>query len=153
MGAPEEVDRPFVAAVDTLAAPLVISDKSKIAFPKDPVAQRIWSTLDEADEIAPDEAAQLAPWLKLSHGRDGLWAYRLGCLIASERASIPGALWKLPLIDSAQALASSAPLSTPQYMIDALQDVANEAKAHELMPDCLHTLDHAAATLFGSPRS
>ena len=148
MGAPDEVEQPFVDAVSTLDVPVEISSRAKAQVPSDPIAQQVWSTLDEADGLTPDETTELAPWLKLSRGREGLWAYRLGCLIASIRAGIPGNPANLPLIDSTQSLIDTAPPTTPLPLTDALSDLASELKSHHVLPDALHTVDHAAAVLF-----
>jgi hypothetical protein len=151
MGAPEVVVKPYADAVVDLSAPLTITDHAKAQTPTDGVAQTILSTIDEAGAITPDETAVLAPWLKLSHGRDGLWAYRIGCLIAVIRADIPCKPSDLPLIDGAIALAGSSPNGTPESLSDALLTLGEQDQLRQVKHTAIQAVDAAAAAVFEAP--
>jgi len=151
MNAPDNVVQPYASAIVILSAPLVITDSAKTEVPGDPLAQTVWSTLDEAERIAPPNDGLLEAWLKLTQGRDALWAYHLGETIVVAEAGIPGDPQEWPLIDATGLLAQTAPATTPQPITDALKRVADELKRHKIYSGDIQALTDAVADVFGNP--
>ena len=149
MGAPVPVLSLYTPALAALVVPVMVTENARIQFPQDSSAQEVSSTLDEAEQIAPADSGTLTSWLKLSRGRDALWAYHIGNLDAVLRAGIPGDLSRLPLIHGSAALAQSAPVGCPKPLIDALNHLADQANENKVDAPTLASLDIAVQDVFG----
>ncbi len=149
MGAPAPVLSLYTPALAALVVPVMVTESARIQFPQDNSAQEISSTLDEAEQIAPADSGTLTSWLKLSRGRDALWAYHIGNLDAVLRAGIPGELSQLPLIHGSAALAESAPIGCPKPLIDDLNHLADQANENRVDASTLASLDIAIQDVFG----
>ncbi len=149
MGAPKPVLALYTPALAALVVPVMVTESARFQFPQDNAAQQISSTLDEAERVAPADNGTLTSWIKLSRGRDALWAYHIGNLDAVLRASIPGNLSQLPLIHGSGALAESAPAGCPKPLIDALTHLADQANENKVNADTLSALDAAIQNVFG----
>ena len=149
MGAPTPVLALYTPALAALVVPVMVTESARIQFPQDNSAQEIWSTLDEAERIAPAENGTLTSWLKLSRGRDALWAYHIGNLDAVLRANILGDPSRLPLIHGSGALAESAPIGCPKPLIDALNHLADQANENKVSASTLAALDVSIQDVFG----
>lgn len=148
LGAPPNVIRPYQDAADAFARPLTISESAKQQVPNDALGQDVWSVLDEADQSMPQDGGATSAWLKLAHGRDALWAFHLGNLVAVARAGIPGKHPDLPLVSGAEGLAKAAPTGTPASLIAALTSLGDKAKHKRVDVSSLATLDSAASAVF-----
>jgi hypothetical protein len=151
MDAPPEVVKPYATSAALLNAPLVIDASAQDQFPDDPTAQKVWATLDEADSALPSDNGLTAAWLKLSHGRDGLWAYHLGCLVAAARDETSTKPSNQTIFATAATLESFPPQNTPADLVYALQDVADQEQKGRVMPDVLERLSEAAGAVFEEP--
>jgi len=127
MGAPASLRTWLQQSVTMLEAPVVIADDVKDIQKDQPATARIISTLDECTALhtqSVDNQSSVMLWLKISSGKDALWANDVGALSARMYVSLSQADGLHHPTPSAALLAKSAPKNTPLEVLRALRAIA-----------------------------
>jgi hypothetical protein len=127
MGAPTTVKTWLQNTVDLLEAPVALSDDAKKEADTQPATARILSTLDEATalhEQAVSKDDSISLWLKISGGKNVVWAKEVGALSARVYVSISNADGPHHPTPAARELVNSAPKDTPLDVLRALRALA-----------------------------
>jgi len=127
MGAPTGLKTWLAQSVDLLEEPVVISPEAKKFETAQPATARILSTLDEATTLHAQSVgndSSVMTWLKITSGKDALWARDLGMLSARIYVSLAQNDGFHHPTPTAADLVNTAPSNMPLSVLRALRDIA-----------------------------
>jgi hypothetical protein len=123
MGAPPKLQSWTSAKAALFAAPLLLSQEAKDSQRSDPNTATVLATIDEAQSVKAEANTQmpsLLNWMKLTHGRIGVWTAALGTLTSDMDATVVQEKNMLLTPAEPMKLSNTAPYGTPASVLQAL---------------------------------